>query len=68
MASISSTRSEVIYTLTLSENEARVIRTIVGSAVGDPNGPRKHASSIWDALSAAGIEPLGYMVGNEIKP
>ncbi|MFI2909442.1 hypothetical protein ACG2OD_14450 [Streptomyces sp. PDY-4] len=43
-------------TLTLSKEEAEVVMTLVGSVTGSTEkSPRKHADSVYYALSAEGI-------------
>lgn len=51
------TPGEVV--LTLSEDEASVLRRVVGSVHGPVTGPRGYADAIWRALCAEGIKPLG---------
>jgi hypothetical protein len=47
---------EKVYTLTLSEPEAEVIRAMVGWTVGDTGSTySKHTYSIYNALSSARV-------------
>lgn len=43
------------YTLTLSEREAIVLRSICGAVSGAYRGPRGMSSAIWYALDDAGV-------------
>lgn len=42
--------------LTLSEEEAQAVMTLVGNVTGDfDESPRKHSDSVYTALSKAGV-------------
>lgn len=48
---------EKSYTLTLSEEEAQAILVLTGNVSGSSlTGPRKHADSVYWALSGQGVD------------
>lgn len=57
--------------LHLTDEEARVLRFVLGRVGGMPNGPRGKAQAIFDALGIAGVpwryDPSDYRVSGHLS-
>lgn len=55
------------YTLTLSKEEAQVLKTVLGRTAGVGGSESKTADSIWYALDNAGISLFGTGLSTKLQ-